>query len=112
VEHEGKRQVIGQANNVFIFPGVGLGAILSGAPVITNELFLTAAQALAEAVTPERLAEGSLYPSASMLRTVSQTIATRVVAQVRGLGKDDFPAIHEEVEAAMWWPAYVPYRPM
>jgi malic enzyme len=112
VEHEGKRQVIGQANNVFIFPGVGLGAILSGAPVITNELFLTAAQALAESVTPERLAEGSLYPSASMLRTVSQTIATRVVAQVRGLGQDDFPAIHEEVEAAMWWPAYVPYRPM
>jgi malic enzyme len=110
VEHDGKRHVIGQANNVFIFPGVGLGAILSGARLITDEMFLTAAQALADAVTPDRLEVGSLYPSVSALRTVSRTIAIQVVAQVRGAGADQHEAIAGEVDAAMWWPAYARYR--
>ena len=110
VEHGGKTHVIGQANNVFIFPGVGLGAIVARARVITDEMFLTAAQALADAVSPARLAVGALYPSPSALRTVSRTIAVRVIASVRGTDEMDLAALGPEVDASMWWPAYVPYR--
>ncbi|MFT3764839.1 MAG: NAD-dependent malic enzyme [Minicystis sp.] len=109
-EHQRKRHVFGQANNVFVFPGVGLGAILSGARRVTDEMFLTAAQALANAVTPERLEAGALYPRASSLRDVSRTIAIEIIADERGASADR-AAIAREVDAAMWWPAYVPYRP-
>jgi malic enzyme len=106
----GGRRVIGQANNVFIFPGVGLGAILSGARRVTDAMFHVAAAALAEHVSPERLAEGALYPKASALRAVSRVIAIRVIAQVRGAGPEAHDEIAREVDAAMWVPEYVAYR--
>jgi malic enzyme len=112
VAHAGKTHITGQANNVFIFPGVGLGTILSGAREVTDALFHTAAAALAEHVSPERLAQGSLYPSVSALREVSRAIAIRVVAHVRGAKTDDYDSIAREVDAAMWRPEYVPYRPI
>ncbi len=111
VTYAGKTHLIGQANNVFIFPGVGLGAILGGAREITDELFLTAATTLAEMVPADRLEAGSLYPSVSALRQVSRTIAARVVATVRKAGPEAYDAIMAEVDAAMWTPAYVAYRP-
>lgn len=107
-DHAGRRHVFGQANNVFVFPGVGLGAMLSGARRVTDEMFLTAARTLAESVPADRLAAGALYPGASALRAVSRSIASRVVAEVRGEAVSE--AIEREVDAAMWWPAYVPYR--
>ncbi len=110
VEHGGRTHVIGQANNVFIFPGVGLGAILGGAREITDELFLVAAQTLAEMVPAERLESGALYPSVAALRQVSRVIAARVVATLRRSGPAAHDAIMAEVDAAMWTPAYVPYR--
>jgi malic enzyme len=109
MEYEGKRHVFGQANNVFVFPGVGLGAILAGSKRISDEMFLIAAQALADAVTPERLAEGALYPSTSALREVSRTIACAVLASERGESPTD-ETVTSRVDAARWWPAYVPYR--
>jgi malate dehydrogenase (oxaloacetate-decarboxylating) len=111
VVHGGERRVIGQANNVFIFPGVGLGAIVSGARRVTDAMFHAAAAALAEHVSPERLAEGALYPKVSALRAVSRAIAIRVVSHVRGAGPEAHDAIAREVDAAMWVPAYVAYRP-
>jgi malic enzyme len=98
---DGRRVEIGQANNVFIFPGVGLGAIVAEAPIVTDRMFLLAAHELAAAVTDERLAAGSLYPPVTALRDVSCRIAVAVAGAERAA----------EVEAAMWWPEYVPYLP-
>ena len=113
VSYAGRTHVIGQANNTFIFPGVGLGVILSGAREVTDKMFLAAAQTLADQVTPERLAQGALYPKAAALRKVSRAIAIRVIREARdsGIGRayhDD--QIDAAVDAAMWYPAYMHYH--
>jgi hypothetical protein len=63
-------------------------------------------------VPAERLAAGALYPGVSALRSVSRAIAARVIAGVRGTGPEAYDATLAEVDAAMWTPAYVPYRPV
>ena len=83
VVYEGKTHVISQANNVFIFPGVGLGCILSAAEGVGERLFLIAARRLAACVGPERLAAGAIYPSIAELRTVSAHVAAAVIGEVR-----------------------------
>jgi malate dehydrogenase (oxaloacetate-decarboxylating) len=114
VSYAGRTHVIGQANNTFVFPGVGLGVILSGAHEVTDKMFLAAAQTLADQVTAGRLSEGALYPKVSELRRVSRAIAIRVIQEARdsGVGR----AYHDEqieptVDAAMWYPAYSAYQP-
>jgi len=112
---DGKTHVIGQANNVFVFPGVGLGAIVAEAHEITDEMFLLAARTLAEMVSPERLAVGALYPPISELREVSRQIAAKVVCQSRDCGvgrlyRDE--EVLDAVDSAMWYPDYLPYRPV
>jgi len=96
---DGRRVDIGQANNVFIFPGVGLGAIVADALSVTDEMFLAAARELAAAVEPDRLAAGSLFPPISSLRDISWRIAVAVAGESHAT----------EVAEAMWWPEYVPY---
>ena len=113
---DGRRRVIGQANNVFIFPGVGLGAIVAEAREVTDRMFLLAARELAASVTDERRAVDALYPPVHALRAVSRRIAITVareavtaglsVAAVRGSFDPE-----SAVDAAMWWPDYVPYLP-
>ena len=116
VERDGRRHEIGQANNVFVFPGVGLGAIVAEARTVTDRMFLLAARELAASVSPERLAGDALYPHVSELRAVSRRIAIAVAREAVAAGVsgaadrgdvDPAPA----VDAAMWWPDYVPYRP-
>ncbi|MCB9849699.1 MAG: NAD-dependent malic enzyme [Phycisphaerales bacterium] len=111
VTYEGRRHVIGQANNVFVFPGVGLGAIVSEASEITEEMFFIASRTLAEFVSEERLASGALYPHQSDLREVSFKIACEVVrfASENHIGKavpED--RIEDLVRSAVWHPAYAP----
>ena len=114
VELDGRRHEIGQANNVFVFPGLGLGAIVSEARVLPDELFLVAARTLADQVSTERLATGALYPPVEELRSVTRAVALAVAhaavdAGLAGIapGTD----VTAEVDAAMWWPDYVPYLP-
>jgi malate dehydrogenase (oxaloacetate-decarboxylating) len=111
---DGVAHIVGQANNVFIFPGLGLGAIVAEAREITDEMFLLAAETLAEMVPPDRLAAGALYPAVSDLREVSRQIAARVVCQSRDCGvgrlyRDE--EVLDAVDSAIWFPAYLPYRP-
>jgi malate dehydrogenase (oxaloacetate-decarboxylating) len=114
VEVDGRVHEIGQANNVFVFPGLGLGAIAAEARTITPRMFLLAAQTLATVVSDERLATGALYPPVNALREVSRAIAMRVAREAIEAGHSAVdPATHVEalIDGAMWWPAYVPYQP-
>jgi malate dehydrogenase (oxaloacetate-decarboxylating) len=108
----GKR-TIGQANNVHVFPGIGLGAIVSEARTVPDIAFLRAAETLARQITDDCLATGSLYPPVSQLRVNARAIAIEVVRALRdaGVGReipDD--AIPAAVDAAIWEPVYLPYR--
>lgn len=114
VVHDGVRHEIGQANNVYVFPGVGLGAIVSGARSVSDAMILVAARTLAGAVTDDRLATGALYPPISTLREVSRDVAIAVAREAvsSGIASADPDAIAADVDAAMWWPEYVPYLPV
>jgi malate dehydrogenase (oxaloacetate-decarboxylating)(NADP+) len=78
VELNGARYVTGQANNAYIFPGVGLGVITSGARRVTEEMFMAAAHALAARVTDEDLARGQTFPPLEAMRETSLDIAVAV----------------------------------
>jgi malic enzyme len=111
-----RRQVmIGQANNVFVFPGIGLGAIVAEVGEITSELFLVAAAELASRVTTDRLRSGAIYPPVADLRAVTRAIAIAVVRRARDAGfgrryRDE--ELETAVDRAMWWPEYLPYEPI
>ena len=114
VEVDGVRREIGQANNVFIFPGVGLGAIAAETRVITERMFLLAARTLAEAVSPARFASGAIYPPVGELRTVTRSIAAVVAREAIDAGLAGIPTdtdVDALIDAAIWWPDYAPYVP-
>jgi malic enzyme len=107
--------VIGQANNAFCFPGIGLGALVAEAREVTDEMFLVAAEALAGVVSEARLAEGSLYPSPSDLRVASRAIAVAVARAARdaGVGRQLREGeLGPAVDEMMWEPRYLPYEPV
>jgi malate dehydrogenase (oxaloacetate-decarboxylating) len=114
VAGQGGLRVIGQANNVFIFPGLGLGAIVAQTREVTDEMFLVAAHRLADLVSEERLRTGALYPPVAGLRAVARAIAIAVAREARddgrGLALSD-PEIEAAVDRTMWWPDYVPFEP-
>ena len=100
---------IGQANNVFIFPGVGLGTMVSGAEEVTDETFRIAAHRLAACVTTDRLAAGALYPPIGELRSVARQVAIAVATH--GLGSGVITgasdrAVGDAIDRAIWWPDY------
>ena len=113
VEHAGKRHVIGQANNVFIFPGVGLASAIAEVREVTTEMFHIASATLARLVSQERLDVGAIYPHQSELRRVSFEIACAIVryASDNNLGRRIEPEdVEPTVRSAVWEPSYVPVR--
>jgi len=98
-----------QGNNAYIFPGIGLGVYASSARLITQSMFLTAAQVLSSMVTDEEIAKGAVYPSLKRVRDVSRAIAVSVceVAVREGLVEDDLPdPLDEYIRSLMYDPGY------
>jgi malate dehydrogenase (oxaloacetate-decarboxylating)(NADP+) len=112
VEFKGRRHVPGQGNNIYIFPGVGLGALASEAREVTDAMFLAAARTLADMVDPADLELGRVYPALTRIREISLRIAATVAAEAhdRGLARalrpDDLIA---DIHKRMFEPVYPQY---
>ncbi|XP_019749980.1 NADP-dependent malic enzyme, mitochondrial-like [Hippocampus comes] len=76
---DGRSFYPGQGNNAYVFPGVALGIIACRVRHISDDIFLTTAEAIADMVTEEHLAEGRLYPPLKSIREVSFKIAVKIV---------------------------------
>ena len=112
VEWEGRTYVSGQGNNVYIFPGVGLGVLASETRSVTDEMFMAASVAVADMVTEEDLKRGSIYPPLTRIREVSAEIAFRVaeIAFDRGLARADRPVdLRAHIRSLMYEPDYPEY---
>jgi len=109
----GKVFVPGQGNNMYIFPGVGLGAILCHTGQVTNSMFYTAAKTLSEQVTFDELEVGKLYPDLKTIRDISAQIAVAVceVAFEEKLAQIERPLdLLSFVKQRMFLPHYVPFK--
>jgi malate dehydrogenase (oxaloacetate-decarboxylating)(NADP+) len=112
VEFKGRRHVPGQGNNIYIFPGVGLGALASESCEVTDAMFLAAARTLAGMVDPSDLEVGRVYPALTKIREVSLRIAAAVATEAYDLGlaraaqPEDLEA---DIRARMFEPVYQEY---
>lgn len=112
VQHAGRQINIGQGNNVFIFPGLGLGTILCGASEVTDGMIGAASIALASTVEQSELDSGLLFPAIDRLRAVTRQVARAVIerASAEGVGsRPDCENLDEHIESAMWEPVYRKY---
>ena len=110
VEIEGKTFIPGQGNNAYIFPGVGLGIILSKAEVISDDLFLAAAETLSILVSDKELSSGQLYPSIKDIKKVSKEIAITVAKKAFSEGLTNM-AIPQNIESSLDRIIYNPVYP-
>ncbi|CAM8916538.1 unnamed protein product [Rhodiola kirilowii] len=114
VEYNGKVFVPGQSNNAYIFPGFGLGLVMSGAIRVHDDMLLAASEALAAQVKDEYYEKGLIYPPFSNIRTISANIAAKVAAKVYELGlASRLPRPENLVkfaESCMYNPVYRNYR--
>jgi len=111
VTHKGVTYVIGQTNNAMLYPGLGLGAIVSRARRISNGMLAAAANAISSLVAV-RLPGASLLPYVDNLRSVSLTVALAVAetALEEGLAGVELDDIVRQVQDAMWQPEYCRLR--
>lgn len=107
VTHKGITHVVGQANNAMLYPGLGLGTIVSRARLVSIGMLAAAANALSSLVAV-RLPGASLLPHVDDLRSVTVTVAVAVAeaAVAEGLATVDLADIVRQVEDAMWQPEY------
>jgi len=106
-DYEGTTFTIGQGNNALLYPGLGLGVIVSGASQVTDGMLLAAAQAVASQVDPTEPG-ASLLPPVENLRASSATVAVAVArqAQADGVATTSHDNLVQAVQDAMWQPAY------
>jgi malate dehydrogenase (oxaloacetate-decarboxylating)(NADP+) len=108
----GRLLVPGQCNNLYVFPGVGMGAVSCRARRVTDAMFHAAARALAAQVGDDSLAVGRLFPDLRCIRDISAHIAAAVcqIAFEQGIAGIDPPEDLEDfVRVRMYHPHYVPY---
>jgi malate dehydrogenase (oxaloacetate-decarboxylating)(NADP+) len=109
VEYNGKRYTPGQGNNVFIFPALGLAVYATEAKRVTDEMFVTAAEAVAEQVTEENFAKGLIYPHVDNIVEVSYNVAVKVAEKIfeSGLAGVKTPKdIRAFIKTKMYEPKY------
>jgi malic enzyme len=112
---DGHKHVIGQCNNAFVFPGVGLGVLISEASRVTDSMFLAAARAFSNFTRSVDATDGALYPRLRELRAVSQLIALKVAQTAReeGCGRTlDDDALKAAIDEFCWYPNYQPQEPV
>ncbi|MED1577121.1 MULTISPECIES: oxaloacetate-decarboxylating malate dehydrogenase [Bacillus] len=107
VEYNGIEHEIGQSNNAFVFPGLGLGSIVTESKIITKGMFVASANAIAEMVDHEKPGAG-LLPSIDKLQEVSIHVAVEVAkaAIEDGVARKTPDNIEQAVKDAMWIPEY------
>ncbi len=113
VTHGGFKFRIGQCNNAFIFPGIGLGVTVARARHISDGMFLEAARALATHVTESDIAESAVFPQLSTIRECSRSVACAVIRRAVSEGHAEpeiLVNLEETVHRAMWFPEYLPIR--
>jgi malate dehydrogenase (oxaloacetate-decarboxylating)(NADP+) len=109
VLYEGKTFSPGQGNNVFIFPAMGLAIFATEAKRVTDEMFITAAEAVAEQVTENDFEKGLIYPRVKDIMKVSINVAVKVAEQIftSGLAGVERPAdILTFIKSKMYVPEY------
>ncbi|HEX2363555.1 MAG TPA: NAD-dependent malic enzyme, partial [Bradyrhizobium sp.] len=110
VEIAGRRFVSGQGNNVYVFPAMGMAVFATEAMRVTEEMFIVAAQAVAEQVTEDYLSMGLIYPPQSHILDASLHVAERIATCIfdQGLARvprpDDVGAL---IRARTYRPAYL-----
>jgi malate dehydrogenase (oxaloacetate-decarboxylating) len=113
VEHGGRMHTVAQGNNAFVFPGLGLAAMLSGTREVTDTMVLEAAYALAEHTERHCLEDGLVYPPVRDLREVAVRVCMRVMQQAErdGVGRVPEEArgdLEAFVRSRMYVPGYLP----
>jgi len=109
VTHRGRTHVIAQSNNSYIFPAIGLAVRAAGIRRITDDLFMTAAEALKETSPALQDPDAPLLPALRDIRPVARHIARAVAleAQAQGLAEPmDEARLDQRLDEAMWFPAY------
>lgn len=113
-EYDGKLFIPGQANNAYIFPGLGFGLVISGAIRVHDEMLLAASEALANQVTQEHYDKGMIYPPLTNIRKISANIAAKVAEKAYDLGlATRLPRptdLLKYAESCMYTPNYRSYR--
>lgn len=109
VNYAGQLHTPGQGNNAFVFPGVGLGLLMTGARRVTDEMFFAAAHALAGCVSTADLKSGSVFPPAVRMREVAVAVAAAVAAVAHEQGHATLPPVTDFAATAakqMYVPRY------
>jgi malate dehydrogenase (oxaloacetate-decarboxylating) len=113
VDYQGKTYPIAQCNNAYIFPGIGLGVLASGARRVTDAMLMSASRALAREAPVAKHGEGAVLPPLSQIRELSKLIAFDVAAQAQQEGvalKTDGTKLRAAIERNSWTPDYRRYR--
>ena len=105
--YNGKKVVIGQGNNFFIFPGVGFGAIISCADYISDAVFTEAAYVLSDCTPPTLISRGTIFPLVTDIRDISARIALVTANQIAEERKSSAFTL-QDIKSAMWEPRYHP----
>jgi len=109
---DGKRMEPGQGNNMFVFPGIGLGSLLARVTSVTDSMIEASAIAVSESVTPEEQEHELLYPRITRIREISNNVAVKVIRaaqranvdraeKLRGMSDNE---LRDFVQQKMWAP--------